>query len=229
VAVIDAQGRATPVPLPVLHSQGIPTRARPSFAPDGSHFAYQALDAIWIASTNGTEDRMVAAGSAPAWSPDGRTIAYVAPQRGRLGNREGGTWLMSARTGKTLRRIWRHSANSLDWSPAGGRLVATYTVRSPRFVPTGELFTLDAKRGTARRIDVRGHFVERAAAWSPDGRRIAFELDRGGYSEEADGDLEQAEIWTIGTSGERPTRIWKRPWLFEPAEPAGLSWQPRPR
>jgi Tol biopolymer transport system component len=106
---------------------------KPSFAPTGRTFAYtrfriradDRLD-VWVyrASMDGRKDRRLRAGSMPRWSPDGRTIAYVAPPVQRGGDLyEGGTWLMNARSGSRIRRLSPHDAAVLDWASDGRSLV----------------------------------------------------------------------------------------------------------
>jgi Tol biopolymer transport system component len=208
-------------------------RVLPSFGPDGTHFAYvraspQAAE-IWRATVDGSEDRRLAVGDLPRWSPDGRTIAYVRrnwdPVRQRI--RELGTWLMSARTGRRLRRLWGPSAHSLDWAPGGRRLVASRS--------GSDLFILRRDGTNARRLipgppEGRRRWHDREPAWSPDGRRIAFVRERSVPDDEYSGELgTQQEIWTIGTHGSRARRIWERLDGFDSdAATPTLSWQSLP-
>jgi Tol biopolymer transport system component len=100
-------------------------------------------------------------GIEPAWSPDGRRLAYAAPARG------GATDLFVVDADGSHRgRLTRSgTADELapDWSPDGKRLVAERA---------GEIFVLRADGSAERRL-VAGW----EPAWSPGGRRIAFVLD----------------------------------------------------
>jgi hypothetical protein len=97
----------------------------------------------------------------PAWSPDGRRLAYVAPARG------GATDLFVVDADGTHRgRLTRTgTADELapDWSPDGKRLVVERA---------GEIYVLRADASAERRL-IAGW----EPAWSPGGRRIAFVLD----------------------------------------------------
>ena len=97
----------------------------------------------------------------PAWSPDGRRLAYVAPARG------GATDLFVVDGDGTHRgRLTRTgTADELapDWSPDGKRLVVERA---------GEIYVLRADASAERRL-IAGW----EPAWSPGGRRIAFVLD----------------------------------------------------
>jgi hypothetical protein len=105
--------------------------------------------------------RAALGGIEPAWSPDGRRLAYVAPVRG------GATDLFvvdadGSHRGR-LSRTGTVDELAPDWSPDGKRLV---------FERAGEIFVLSAD-GTSERRLVAGW----EPAWSPGGRRIAFVRD----------------------------------------------------
>jgi Tol biopolymer transport system component len=215
-------------------------RSGPSFAPDGRHVVYERYEQggtlpqndVWIATVDGREDRRLGSGSLPRWSPDGRTIAYVAAARGAgtAQEREGGTWLMSARTGKPLRRLWRRSASSLDWAPDGHRLVA-----SPGLSVRGRgLYILRADGKAAQPLTSPSRRTRRQlregidAVWSPNGSRIAYVREQGVPNDDS-GEFDRVlEIWTIGTRGARARRIWIRNDGFDSDSPSPppLSWQP---
>jgi hypothetical protein len=242
-AVADADGSHRTV-VPLVPPRPFPNedffRGEPSFAPDGRHFAYHRYAAqgadrpeIWTATVDGREDRRLGGGSSPRWSPDGRRIAYVAATRnaGTSREREGGTWLMSARTGKPLRRLWRRSAMSLDWAPDGRRLVASTDVG----VRQRGLFILRANGKAAQPFTSPSRQTRRQlrngvdAAWSPDGRRIVYVHHYGIPGESGEPDTIW-EIWTISTRGARAQRIWRRNYGFDSdsAPPRRLAWQPLP-
>ena len=92
-AIMRADGsgeRSLPIPVdpPFLGAM--------SFSPDGRHFAFTRQapstawppSTVWVATLNGRENRSLRAGWLPRWSPNGRTIAYVDPDKS--------TWLMDA-------------------------------------------------------------------------------------------------------------------------------------
>jgi Tol biopolymer transport system component len=207
----------------------------PSFAPDGTRFVYRHTlpshrslhSELRISAVDGSGDRGLRRGCLARWSPDGRTIAYVAPSCDGESRREGGTWLMSASTGKRLRRLWRRSADALDWSPDSRSLVASrnarlYRLRSDgrRARPFGPRVTWPGKRPWDG---------DKAAVWSPDGSTIAFVRERTVPDPDEDYGT-RAELWTMSRRGTRPRRVVTRlntnPDDF-PQTPR-LSWQSLP-
>jgi Tol biopolymer transport system component len=226
VALADADGEhREAVPLAPPQPEGA-ARSGPSFGPDGRHFAYQLTLAhsqpaeIWMATIDGLENRRLGRGRLPRWSPDGRAIAYVADG----GATHRGTWLMSARTGRPVRRLWKQDADSLDWAPDGRRLIAASAMG---------LFILRADGRGARRLgssSTRSRSVMHGAVdavWSPDGRRLAFVRNRA-VPESSGESGTRWEIWTSGLRGRRARRIWHRTDGFDSDDPAPppLAWQP---
>ena len=93
-------------------------------SPDGRRLAFTALDRLWIANADGTEPRRVTSGDAsehyPAWSPDGRWIAYV------TWDQDGGHIRTIRPNGDDARRLTERPAlfAAPAWSPDGERIVA---------------------------------------------------------------------------------------------------------
>jgi Tol biopolymer transport system component len=96
----------------------------PQFSPDGSQIVFQrAVDGIYvIPSLGGVERLLVKGGSRPAWSPDGRFIAY---SMGHAGSREGyGLFIVPATAGAP-RKVETGLATYCCpvWSPDGKHLL----------------------------------------------------------------------------------------------------------
>ena len=95
-------------------------------SPDGKRMAFTALDRVWVMDLpDGTPRRLVASSAdgeyAPAWSPDGRSIAFVT-----WNNLTGGDiYRMSANGSGSPQRLTTQSAyyEKLAYSPDGQRLV----------------------------------------------------------------------------------------------------------
>ena len=104
----------------------------------------------------------------PAWSPDGRSIAFASLR--------GGTshvYVMDA-DGTGTRRLTSSNQddNHPSWSADGKRIV---------FAREGALFVVPATGGAARRVG-RGLGSAADPAWSPDGRWIAYDYRNPGSS-----------------------------------------------
>jgi Tol biopolymer transport system component len=105
--------------------------------------AYVRGSQIHVVALPSRRDRIVARGSAPAWSPDGSRLAFV--ERGAL-------WTVDP-YGQSRRRVTPRLRGELlqpAWSPTGGALAFART-RSNRI----ELFTVRASGGGLRRLVTR--------------------------------------------------------------------------
>jgi Tol biopolymer transport system component len=219
-AVAAADGSRQRI-VPLAERQGF-WSDKPSFAPDGRHFAYTRPSSagsqpeVWRASVDGKQDRFVRKGWLPRWSPDGKTIAYVDP---KAGMRSG---LMNARTGKRIRTIGPE-ADSMDWSPDARWLVYTPAVCCSD--SRRDVFVVRADgTGSRRRLVTSKHWQISQPLWSPDGRRIAF------VRSQDNGIAMRVQVWTMNTGGRDKQRIYSSGWLVlfddNPFD-VGLSWRPR--
>lgn len=130
-----------------------------SMAPDGS-------DLVRLTRTHLRNEM------APAWSPDGSTIAFM---RTKAPFGHGSIWAMAA-DGSDARRLTEGiDARDPAWSPDGRRIVFTiFSARGP------DLATMRADGTRLRRITTWPS-SEFEPAWSPDGATIVFTrgFDRG--------------------------------------------------
>jgi D-alanyl-D-alanine carboxypeptidase len=122
------------------------------------HIAFLRGGSIYGVNADGSRQRRLAAGSDPAWSPNGRTIAFA---------RGGAVFVMSADGGRQRRLV---AGSDPSWSP-NGRTIA--------FLRGGDVYVMHADGKRRRRRLAGGN----ALAWSPDGRSIAFVRGRGNRAE----------------------------------------------
>jgi len=97
--------------------------------------------------------------SAPAWSPDGKTIAFAA--RWDAGN---GVYLVPAVGGKPVKVYDKQGACEPHWSPDGTRLV---------YETETHIYAINPD-GTKNRPVTYFGGVQRYARFSPDGKTIVF-------------------------------------------------------
>lgn len=106
----------------------------------------------------------------PAWSPDGRRLAYVSFE-----DRHTAIFVQELATGRRERVASFPGINSAPaWSPDGGRLALTLSKDG-----NPEIYVLDLGTRALRRLtDHPG--IDTEPAWSPDGSEIFFTSGRGG-------------------------------------------------
>jgi Tol biopolymer transport system component len=172
--------------------------ASPAWSPDGSRIAFDSSrngipvcdvlrcssgnSEIYVMNSDGSGQRRLtrnpADDEAPAWSPDGRKIAFMSYRDGSYE-----IYVMNA-DGSGQRRLTRGSDADEDpaWSP-DGRLI-TFVRSLPD--ANDEIYVMNADGSGQHRL-TRGLAQDKSPAWSPDGRRIAFDRDNALYVMNADG------------------------------------------
>ena len=142
---------------------------------------------------------------APAWSPDGTKIVYStlkgAGDHLRL-------YVMNADgSGKQLltrNRRGTYSYTDPQWSPDGATIAVALIKAgdTPRAFDSG-IALIDADNGgNLRRLTPRGERDELNPNWSPDGTKIAFEVNKLF-------DLRQSDIWRMNADGSGKQRLTK--------------------
>ncbi len=173
---------ATPAPTPTQTAAG------------GGRIVFVQRSELFTCLPDGSDVKRLtfngAVESDPAWSPNGRRIAYVS---NLTGNNE--IWVMNA-DGSEAAAITAHAANDLypAWSPDGGR-IAFVSERDN----TREIYVIAASGGTPARL-TNNDIDEAYPVWSPNGGQIAF----------AGVQIGQGGLWTMsadGSNGANPTKI----------------------
>jgi WD40-like Beta Propeller Repeat len=172
--LISARSTVWPalLPLPVLAlvavglAHGSTHHVTPRGTADGIVFAAAPHGTWHLFETRGGAVVQLTAGHgadlAPAWSPDGRRIAF---QSNRDGNWE--IYVMNA-DGTGIRRLTDDDARDGEpsWSPDGRRIA---------FVHNGHLFELRVTGGAARTLEQNGEWP----SWSSDGKALAWDVEFG--------------------------------------------------
>lgn len=141
---------------------------------------------------DGTGPNRVQGLVAPALSPDGSTVAFVA-----LGD------LWTARDGKLTRLTSDpYVQNEPVWSPDGGALLYASDKSG-----TKELWIRDLAAGTERQL-TRNAAGAAMPAWSPDGKRVVFILERGLGSDLVSADVATGAITKIRTIFQPSRATW---------------------
>jgi TolB protein len=146
---------------------------------------------IHVSNVDGSGHRVVAAHPSrdadPAWSPDGRRLAFATERDGN-----GEIYVVDADGSGAVRLTDDPSADSHPtWSPDGTRIAFA----SRRF-GSAEILVMNADGSNVVRLT--SHVAsDDEPAWSPDGQRIAFTSDRDG----------REEVYTMDVAGAAVTRI----------------------
>ena len=146
---------------------------------------------LQIADADGYNPRTIFSSSkqlmSPAWSPDGRRVAYVSFENERTE-----IYAQDISTGKRTKVSSQPGINSAPaWSPDGSFIALTLSSGGDP-----EIFVLEVESGKLRKLT--NHYgIDTEAAWSPDGRFIYFTSNRSG----------SPQIYQVPFGGGTPKRL----------------------
>jgi TolB protein len=166
-----------------------------------TRIAYVAVDGpatarsyrLIVADADGSNERVVFASPepimSPAWSPDGRSLAYVSFHSGLPA-----IYVQTLRTGDQVRVSARSGINSApSYSPDGRQLAVALSRRDGNV----DVYLLDLATQELRRL-TDDPAIDTEPAWAPDGRSLYFTSDRAGAP----------QVYRLGIgAGERPRRV----------------------
>jgi Tol biopolymer transport system component len=179
----------------------------PELSPDGHHVAFVALNQLWVMKIG---RRPVAltntpwAKATPAWSPDGRYLAYASDQDGPMA-----IYIRNVDTGATRRLTapWTGAQAKLAWSPDGQKIAFESALDNE--AGSQALYVADVASGQFRQIfgpqNEKGAAYEIAfepgsPSWGPDSNTIALAVQQSYSTRFREG---VSEILTVNaTTGE---------------------------
>lgn len=136
------------------------------------------------------------AAAAPAWSPDGKRLVYESNQSGEFR-----IWVMNA-NGSGQSQVTHEKQRFEDFlpsfSPSGKRIVYSRCGEFAGSIASCDLDTISLDGSGRRTLLSAGHWTNMRAEYSPDGRQIVFQSDRGGYI---------SAVWTMRADGSHVRRL----------------------
>ncbi len=219
-------------PMTIIDLLNVPSLRDPRLSPDGKQLLYVLAEAdwdankrishIWRIESDGTDLVQLTNGSdgesAPRWSPDGESIAFVAKRGEKKKRRQ--IYLLSNRGGEA-RALTKHdtSVSGISWSPDGAFIY--FVAPDPKTEEEKEreeakddVFAFDENYkqrhlwkvavvdGTKTRMTV-GDYSIRGYELSRDGTTIAFHRAPTPLFDDSD----DGEIWVMNASGDGALRL----------------------
>ncbi len=179
----------------------------PAFSPDGSTIAVSILGKIWMLPAEGGAARQVTDGASwdtrPAWSPDGRFLAYAA------GSRQGADILVRNLATGGVRFLHRvpGSVGHMQFHPDGSQLFFV----DDRSQYEAHVWRIPLAGGEPEQLTHTRNWHEWSFALSPDGSRILLETGRFDGTDLYELDLEGVSLERVTDTPEREMAVaWSR-------------------
>lgn len=154
----------------------------PTFSPDGAQIAFRSErngGGIYLMGATGENARLlVAEGYNPAWSPDGKEIAYGTQPGDNIFNRVAvgsQIWIINLQTNARRRIAAGEDAVKPVWSPHGMRL-AYWGLRNGS---QRDIWTVPLDGGEPLAV-TNDKFQDGAPLWAPDGNFLYYSSNRNG-------------------------------------------------
>ena len=229
----SAASSAAPRAMTIIDLINVPLISTPEISPDGSQVLYVRSDADWKANKRITHIWRAATGSrdlvqmtnggdgesAPRWSPDGKSIAFVAK---RSGDEAAQIYVLPASGGEAVRLTTHETAvSAIAWSHDGASLF--FLASEPKTAKEKareklqddvysydetqkqqHLWTVAVAAKAEKRI-TDGAFSVLSFTLSQDGSRIAHQRAPNTLY----GDAEKGEVWVMKTDGSEAVQITK--------------------
>lgn len=144
-----------------------------------------------VADADGFNPRTIATSReplmSPAWSPDGKKLAYVGYERGRSS-----IYVHTLASGDLKKVVSEKGINGAPaWSPDGSKLLVTLS-----FETNPDIYLIDLAGGARKRLT--DHYgIDTESSFSPDGMQVAFTSDRGG----------SPQVYIMSINGGEPRRV----------------------
>ncbi|MFO0965474.1 MAG: CehA/McbA family metallohydrolase [Gemmataceae bacterium] len=186
----------------------------PRISPDGATIAVSYQGAIWTvpAHGDGVMTRLTDGEGfdhEPAWSPDGKTIAFV-----RGPNQLGGDLrLIQAKDGKDVplpkpvNVRGTYNFHKLEFSPDGNRLLGVYRADGKDV----GLAWYDLKTGAVKSLDAPPLTYSGRYALSPEGKWVAYTTTMDKTGEQAGNNGPQADVWIVSAEGGKAEKLVQFP------------------
>lgn len=186
----------------------------PVFSPDGERIAFYSTERgsqdIWVVDARGSMSPVQLTKSAmseddprfaPAWSPDGRRIAYISNAADYWHD---DLWVIDVDGGEPTRLTRSLMASSTPvWSPDGRRIILFGTAKDGYwYQDLADIYVVDpARPGSERVLPMQvyasDHAMRHRPYFSPDGETIHFP-----YAQRGDWD-----VWAVPVGGGVATRV----------------------
>ena len=146
---------------------------------------------LLVADADGFNPRTIASSieplMSPAWSPDGKKLAYVSFE-----NKRSAIYIQTLATGKRIKIAAYKGINGAPaFSPDGSKLALTLSKDG-----SPDIYVLNLRNKLLRKV-TKSYGIDTEPTWSPDGKTIVYTSDRGG----------KPQLYSIPSIGGRARRL----------------------